>query len=160
MKKPTGECVISQLFTLPEDVLLLEKQAVAEGFRFMTRLVMEWESAENRFDKAGECLFGAFSDGHLVGIAGLSHDPRAGPEVGRLRRVYVTPGWRGQRVGKALVQRLLEQALGRFRRVQLFTDTPEAAQFYIRCGFHPIQDEFSTHAHLLTDLLRPPRHGE
>ena len=40
---------IQQITHLPEEVLTLEKEAVAEGFRFLTRLISEWRSGTNRF---------------------------------------------------------------------------------------------------------------
>ncbi|RMR27819.1 hypothetical protein ALP36_05734 [Pseudomonas syringae pv. coriandricola] len=32
---------------LPCQVLILEQEAVAEGFRFLTRLIEEWKSGKN-----------------------------------------------------------------------------------------------------------------
>ena len=84
-------------------------------------------------------------DKRLIAIGGLSCDPFAGRDTGRLRRVYVARASRGQNVGKALVQHLLEFASEHFRVVRLSTDTPEGAAFYLRCGFQPIQDDFATH---------------
>jgi GNAT superfamily N-acetyltransferase len=147
----TGELVIRQISALAPEVLVLEAQAVAEGFRFLTRLIADWKNGSNRFDQPGECLFGAFRNGQLIAVGGLSHDPCAGPGVGRLRRVYVARVSRGQDVGKALVQRLLEYAAQRFRVVRLSTDTPEGVAFYLRCGFQQIQDDFATHEKSIVD---------
>lgn len=135
-----------KLEELPEAIYALEAQAVAEGFRFLTRLVTEWENHTNRFDQPGECLLGVFYQGQLVAVGGLSRDPFAGPEVGRLRRLYVTPAMRGRHVGRVLVQQLVEQAALQFQSVQLSTDTPDAAAFYLRCGFHHINNGAATHA--------------
>ncbi|CAI9007270.1 N-acetyltransferase [Pseudomonas chlororaphis] len=149
--RSTGELAIRQISALAPEILELEAEAVAEGFRFLTRLVADWKSGANRFDQPGECLLGAFRDGQLIAIGGLSYDPYAGPGIGRLRRVYVARAARGQSVGKALVQRLLAHAAQRFRVVRLSTDTPEGAAFYLRCGFQPIQDDFATHVKSLAD---------
>ncbi|AIC19694.1 acetyltransferase [Pseudomonas chlororaphis] len=151
MVTSTGELAIRQISVLAPEILELEAEAVAEGFRFLTRLVADWKSGANRFDQPGECLLGAFRDGQLIAIGGLSYDPYAGPGIGRLRRVYVARAARGQSVGKALVQRLLAHAAQRFRVVRLSTDTPEGAAFYLRCGFQPIQDDFATHVKSLAD---------
>lgn len=142
---------IRTLSALPEEILVLEAEAVAEGFRFLTRLVAEWSSGANRFDQPGECLLGVFSNGQLIAVGGLSHDPCAGPEVGRLRRVYVAQASRGRQVGKALVGQLLARAAQSFHVVRLSTDTHEGASFYLRCGFEPVQDEHATHAKSLID---------
>ncbi|WJV26842.1 MULTISPECIES: GNAT family N-acetyltransferase [Pseudomonas] len=147
----TGELAIRQISVLAPEILELEAEAVAEGFRFLTRLVADWKSGANRFDQPGECLLGAFRDGQLIAIGGLSYDPYTGPGIGRLRRVYVARAARGQSVGKALVQQLLAYAAQRFRVVRLSTDTPEGAAFYLRCGFQPIEDDFATHVKSLAD---------
>lgn len=39
---------IEQITHLPAEVLTLEKEAVAEGFKFLTRLISEWHSGKNR----------------------------------------------------------------------------------------------------------------
>jgi GNAT superfamily N-acetyltransferase len=147
----TGELAIRQISALPPEILILEAEAVTEGFRFLTRLVADWKSGSNRFDQPGECLLGAFRNGQLMAIGGLSYDPYAGSDIGRLRRVYVARASRGQNVGKALVQQLLEYAAQRFRVVRLSTDTPEGSAFYLRCGFQQIHDDFATHVKLLAD---------
>ncbi|POA18737.1 GNAT family N-acetyltransferase [Pseudomonas sp. FW300-N1A1] len=146
-----GELEIRQISALPPQILDLEAEAVTEGFRFLTRLVADWKSGTNRFDQPGECLLGALRNGQLIAIGGLSHDPYAGPDIGRLRRVYVARASRGQNVGKALVQQLLEYAAQRFSVVRLSTDTPEGAAFYLRCGFHQVQDDSATHVKSLVD---------
>ncbi|AMS17591.1 acetyltransferase [Pseudomonas chlororaphis] len=151
MVMSTDELAIRQISALAPQVLLLEAEAVTEGFRFLTRLVAEWQNGSSRFDQPGECLLGAFRNGQLIAIGGLTRDPYAGPDIGRLRRLYVARAARGRNVGKALVQRLLEHAAQQFCVVRLSTDTPEGAAFYLRCGFQQIQDDFATHAKSLAD---------
>lgn len=82
----TGELAIRQISVLAPEILELEAEAVAEGFRFLTRLVADWKNGANRFDQPGECLLGAFRDGHLIAIGGLSYDPYAGPGIEGIRR--------------------------------------------------------------------------
>ena len=148
------ELAIRQLSALPSDILILEAEAMAGGFRFLTRLVADWENGSNRFDRPGECLLGAFCNGQLIAIGGLSYDPYAGPDIGRLRRVYVARASRGKSVGRVLVHQLLQYAAQRFRVVRLSTDTPEGAAFYLRCGFLPVQDDFATHEKALGDATQ------
>ncbi|MEN4749668.1 hypothetical protein ABEH28_07840 [Pseudomonas sp. Ps21-P2] len=77
-----------QLVTrLPLQIAALEQEAVAEGFRFITRVTLEWHSGTNRFEASGECLMAADLDLKLVGIGGLSIDPFMRALTGRLRRV-------------------------------------------------------------------------
>ncbi|WP_339543251.1 GNAT family N-acetyltransferase [Pseudomonas sp. JAI120] len=146
MKPSSEDLSIRRLDELPDEIHTLEAQAIAEGFRFLTRLITEWEAGANRFEQPGEYLLGVFCQKQLIAVGGVSRDPYAGSTVGRLRRVYVTPEMRGRNVGKALVQALLDCAAVKFQDVRLSTDTPEAAAFYLRCGFHQISDDTATHA--------------
>lgn len=134
-----------QLTHLPPQMANLEKEAVAEGFRFLTRLISEWNSGTNRFDAPGEALMAAYLNQRLVGIAGLSVDPFTHERTGRLRRVYVAPASRGQQVGRRLVNALLAHAALHFESVRLYTDTSEGSAFYLRCGFTRTDDAHATH---------------
>ena len=44
---------------LPPQILALEKEAVGEGFRFVTRLIAEWHSGANRFDAPRRMFYGS-----------------------------------------------------------------------------------------------------
>ena len=50
----------------------LLSESEGAGLRMVRRLVHEWETGTNRFDKPGEALFGAWLDGRLVGVCGLN----------------------------------------------------------------------------------------
>lgn len=136
---------IQQITYLPAEVLTLEKEAVAEGFRFLTRLISEWRSGTNRFNAPGECLMAAYWNQQVIGIGGLSVDPYNKPDTGRLRRVYVAPAARNQHVGQALVNALVARAALHFQKVSLSTDTSGGDAFYLRCGFMRIEDAHATH---------------
>ncbi|MFK9003161.1 GNAT family N-acetyltransferase [Pseudomonas pergaminensis] len=136
---------IQQITHLPAEVFTLEKEAVAEGFRFLTRLISEWESGTNRFNAPGECLMAAYSNQQVIGIGGLSVEPYTQPDTARLRRVYVAPAARNQHVGQALVKALVAQATLHFQTVRLSTDTSGGDAFYLRCGFTRTEDVHATH---------------
>lgn len=109
-----------------------------EGHAFLRRLVAEWEAGENRFDRPGEVLFGAWSGPILAGIGGLNVDPFAGDEgTGRVRHLYVLPAHRRLGIGRELVAAVLDAARGRFVRLRLRTANPAAARLYERLGFLP-----------------------
>ncbi|WP_415765035.1 GNAT family N-acetyltransferase [Pseudomonas sp. ZB1P45] len=138
-----------QIMDLPPQLLTLEKAAAAEGFRFLTRLIADWNTGANRFDAPGELLIAAYLDDCLIGIGGLSVDPYAQNGTGRLRRVYVAASLRGRNIGRALVETLLEHAAKHFRVVRLCTDTSEGDSFYLRCGFQRTDHAHATHTMLL-----------
>ncbi|SQF99002.1 prophage PSPPH06, GNAT family acetyltransferase [Paucimonas lemoignei] len=143
---------IHQVTRLPPQITALEKEAVAEGFRFITRLTSEWHSGSNRFDAPGECLMAAYLNRQLVGIGGLSVDPFTLARTGRLRRIYVTPASRGQQVGRRLVNALLAYAALHFETVRLNTDTAQGSAFYLACGFTLTEDAQATHIVQLKSL--------
>jgi len=125
----------------------LRTEASDEGFRFLDRLIRDWEMGANRFDQSGECLLGAWSEAELVGVGGLNRDPYVeGSRIGRIRHLYVRGSARRSGVGSALLRRLLNQASVAFELVRVRTDTCEAAALYLRHGFLPVADEFASHA--------------
>ena len=124
----------------------LRREAHEEGFQFLETLFEEWVSGVNRFNAPGEVLCGAMEAGLVVAVGGLNCDPFAGrPDVGRIRRVYVRPGWRGLGIGQALVEALIEHARGSFRVVRLRAENSGAARLYERLGFSRCQDPDATH---------------
>ena len=155
MTHAINEVSIRELNELPEHIHVLQAQAMAEGFRFLTRLIVEWESQFNRFEQSGECLLGVFCKGQLVGIGGVSRDPQGDPNMARLRRLYVTPAMRGRGIGKQLVEQLLARAAAQFSTVRLSTDTFEGQRFYLCCGFHAIDDASATHEKSLRKSSAP-----
>ena len=102
----------------------------------MRRLVEEWASGANRFDRVGEALFGAWVDGRVVGVCGLNVDPYTAEEgVGRVRHLYVLSAFRRRGVGRRLIAAVIEAARGRFGALRLRTGNPEAARVYEALGF-------------------------
>jgi GNAT superfamily N-acetyltransferase len=142
---------IHQVMRLPPQISDLEKEAVAEGFRFLTRLIAEWRSGTNRFDAPGECLMAAYLNQRLIGVGGLSVDPYGDTSTARLRRVYVAASSRGQHVGQTLVKALVAHAALHFQKVRLSTDTSEGDAFYLHCGFMRTADVHATHIIQLGD---------
>ena len=141
---------ITQLEALPPELVDLEREASAQGFNFLGRLINEWRTGSNRFDKPGEHLLVAVDAGNIVGIGGLNVDPyRPIGDIARLRRLYVANDFRRQGVGEALVCALLKEAPRTFRVVRLSTDTEAAAAFYARLGFSASEDETATHVKIL-----------
>lgn len=129
--------VVERVAQLPDPALdgLLE-EGVAQGFGFVRRLADDWNSGANRFDGTGEAFFVARRGGRVAGFCGLNVDPYAGsPAVGRLRHLYVAARHRREGVGRALVARVVAEAVKSFATLTLRTDSPDAAAFYEALGF-------------------------
>ncbi len=81
----------------------------------------------------------AFLDGEALGSIALK---RLAPQVGEIKRLYVTGNGRGLGIGKALVTAILEEA-GRigYREIKLDTlpHMREAIALYKSFGFEPIE---------------------
>ena len=87
----------------------LVEESLTQGFRFIERLIREYRSGFNCFDKPGEVLLTASLQGAVVGIGGLNRDPYFNDaKVGRLRHLYVQSVWRGQGIGCLLVNQLIQ----------------------------------------------------
>jgi hypothetical protein len=79
--------------------LVLESEAA--GHPFLRRLVDEWASGRNRFDRPGEVLLAARVGERLAGVCGLNVDPYAAATgVGRVRHLYVCLADRRLGVGR------------------------------------------------------------
>jgi GNAT superfamily N-acetyltransferase len=123
----------------PDAIAPLLAASAAEGLRFVARLSEEWAGGAARYDAPGEVLLGGYEGGRLVGVGGLTPDPYGGgPRVGRLRRVYVLPGWRRRGVGRWLVLTPAGAAAGWYGALVLRTDMAAAARFYEALGYAPL----------------------
>ena len=124
----------------------MRAEAIEEGFRFVDRLIVDWNVGINRFASPGESFLGAFADSDLVGFCGLNRDPYSEQDaVCRLRHLYIQRAYRRAGIGSALVQWLLHEASANFRLVRVRTESEEAAAFYLRLGFAPVADKTATH---------------
>ncbi len=132
------------------DLAPLVEESEREGFRFLARLRREFDDGANRFDAPGEALLGCYRGAELVAVGGLNRDPWSPePRVGRLRHLYVRPGFRGRRVGRALAEALVSAARPHFGVLLLRTDTAEAARFYEALGFEAVASPHATHRRVL-----------
>ena len=132
----------------------LLRESAAQGFRFLDRLVREWEAGTHRFDGPGESLLLSWCGERLVGLCGVHRDPyQSDGAVARLRHLYVIEPKRRRGVGRRLVQEAVSTARQRFRRIRVRTDTDAADAFYLALGFHRVEGEASaTHVLALTGL--------
>ncbi len=129
----------------------LAEESLSQGFWFVERLIREYRSGLNCFDRSGEILLTASVHGAIVGIGGLNQDPYLNDsKVGRLRHLYVEAVWRKRGVGRLLVTQLIHVAKQHYQLLTLRTDTPAAAEFYQKLGFktHPSWEHTTHHIQL------------
>jgi GNAT superfamily N-acetyltransferase len=114
----------------------LLEESLSQGFRFVERLIGEYHSGLNCFDKSGEVLLTASVQGEIIGISGLNTDPYLNdPKVGRLRHLYVKSVWRRCGVGRLLVNQLIHESNQHYQLLTLRTDTIAGDEFYRKLGF-------------------------
>ena len=149
----TKERIEFEQITLLELAALdhLVEESLAQQFRFVERLVKEYRSGFNCFNKAGEILITASLKERVIGIAGLNQNPYVDdPEIGRLRHLYVESNWRRRGVGSLLVSQIVKEADRHYQLLTLRTDAVEADQFYQQLGFktNPIFSHTTHHLRL------------
>lgn len=119
------------------DLQPLVEESTIEGFRFLKRLMDEFENGTNRFNQPGEILYGVLnSERVLIAVGGLNIDPYSDQEgIGRLRRFYVSGNERRNGVGTFLLSKIIAYAENHFNILVLHTDTKRADEFYTSFGF-------------------------
>jgi len=135
----------------------LAQEAEAQGFEFMRRLIDDYTSGTNRFDKPGEAMFGVYEGEAMIGFGGLNIDSYLNhPRVGRVRHVYVLAAHRRHGAGRDLLMAIITAARPHFDLLRLRTNTPEGAKFYESVGFeHRPFDDDATHIIQFTPLPLP-----
>lgn len=124
----------------------------AEGQQMLSRLLDEWRSGANRFDRPGESLWGLQNaQGQWMAVGGLNLEPAPGRRgAARMRRFYVHPGCRGLGCARRLFAAVLAAAQGQFERLHVNTQSAGSAAFWSRCGFAPVAESAGyTHVRLL-----------
>ncbi|MGE6598261.1 GNAT family N-acetyltransferase [Bacillus proteolyticus] len=125
---------IEDLMMYEHDYLVQESKD--EGFNFLIKLISEYENKINTFNKTGECLYGIFQGGRLIGIGGINENLYTEDnKIGRLRRFYIAKEYRRKGLGRLLLVRILSDAKKYFTIVVLNTDTEQGDKFYTSSGF-------------------------
>ena len=138
-----AEVSVHRLHNLPVNQLAdLVVESEKAGYRFLRRLVEDWETGSNRFSRPGEALFAAVVDGCIIGVCGLNCDPyHSSGQVGRVRHLYVAVDFRLCGIGGLLVGAVITTARSAFERLDLRTDNESAARFYEILGFRRCDGE-------------------
>ncbi len=123
-------------------LLALESEPTGFGESAEEHRQQSIESFAQRIEHGGadNVIFGAFSDGRLVGTAGFYREQRTKRRhIGIIWGVFVHPECRGKGVGRALVSAALEhgRALPRLEKIQLTVSAsqPAARCVYLSLGF-------------------------
>lgn len=131
--------IVIERFSMQRDLSEFDQmieESIEEGNRHLLKLVSEFESGANRFDKPGEALFIALDQSEIVGVGGVHHDPYCMKEsVGRVRRLYVLQKYRRQGIARNLMNHIIEHAQNHYEVLILRTTNPDADQLYRTLGF-------------------------
>jgi GNAT superfamily N-acetyltransferase len=127
---------------LPADFDNIRAEARAEGYRFLDRLAKDWASGAMRFDRPGEALLAAYSEGVLAAIGGITIDPMV-PDALRMRRFYVRPAFRRTGIGREIAQALLK--IARSAPLVTLNAAVESVPFWETLGFVPQARNGHTH---------------
>ncbi|NYF25366.1 GNAT family N-acetyltransferase [Sporosarcina sp. JAI121] len=142
---------VEQVEDLEEiDIAHLVKESEMEGYRFLTRLVNDYQDGTNTFNKPGEALLSVRNeDGEVVAIGGVNQSPFSeDTQVARLQRFYVLDEARRQGVGSLLLKEIVEHSRGRFNEMTVRTESSKADAFYRANGFE-LDDSASETTHLM-----------
>ncbi|GAB1769627.1 GNAT family N-acetyltransferase [Bacillus sp. Aph1] len=147
--------IITLTYLMEHDIkeLLIESQE--EGFFFLTKLIAEYKSGQNVFNKTGERLWGVYGEqNELIAVAALNQDPYSKcANVGRVRRFYVSAQFRRKGIGKRLLKEIIHYAENYYDSLVLYTDTEEAKLFYERTGFKRVYNQYKiTHEYSLKSV--------
>lgn len=145
------EYIVEPITDLREvDIEELVQESEKEGYRFVTRLVNEFEDGTNTFNKPGEVLYCVKNnEGSVVAIGGINQSPFSQDnDEGRLRRFYVLDAVRREGVGTLLLQSIIEHAKQHFKEITVRTDSAKADAFY-RAGGFSFDDSASETTHVL-----------
>ena len=129
--------------TLPARFAALREEARGDGHRMLDTLAAEWASGATRFDRPGEALYAAYADNVLAGIGGLTLEKAIAGAL-RARRFYVRIAHRRDGIGRALAERLLEDARRTGRTVTANAAAGSEA-FWEALGFVPDRRDGFTH---------------
>jgi tRNA-Thr(GGU) m(6)t(6)A37 methyltransferase TsaA len=128
------------------DILLRESEK--EGYRFVRKLLNQYETGENCFEKTGEVLYVAVIHNEVVGVCGLNQDPYCGKgHVGRVRHLFVRSTFRNQGIAGRLLDKIKEEANEHFTVLTLRTSNPIADKFYRSIGFISDANTFPSSTH-------------
>jgi N-acetylglutamate synthase-like GNAT family acetyltransferase len=129
------------------DLSKVRHESDKEGYNHINRLVSDYDSGGNKFDKKGEKLIGFLMNGEIVALCGLNIEP-TNNRLGRIRRLYVLKNYRHRGIDTELVKYLVNQAKPNFEGVVVNIGNLAVDNFYKSIGFNPVTNNDS-YTHIL-----------
>jgi GNAT superfamily N-acetyltransferase len=131
-----------------DDTTPIRDEAEKEGCNIINRLITDYDSGKNKFDKEEEKLIGFITDEMIVTLCGLNIEP-TNIQYGRIRRLYVLPAYRNQGIGTEPVNHLITYAKHYFEGVVVNIGDLPISYFYESIGFNSIDNPSYTHLLML-----------
>jgi len=123
------------------DVSELLDSSRDEGYNMIFRLISDYKNGINKFDKNGEILVCYKENNRIIGICGLNIEPEIQlNNCARIRRLFVLSEFRENKIGKKLVNYLIEYAKNYFDKVTTNIGKLKITDFYLNCGFNQVND--------------------
>jgi len=130
----------------PYDWMEILRASREEGHRMVERLLNDFRSGANRFDQPGEALFAHLAGEAVIAAGGLNleQETRFG-RAGRIRRLYVSPQYRGKGLGRSLVEAIASFTSEHHDVLTVNVGKLPAYGFYEQLGFTPVEHPGITH---------------
>ena len=125
---------------LKEDIKELQKESKKEGYNIVNKLINDFKSGKNKFNKKREALIVCELDHKIVGICGLNIDP-INSKRGRVRRLYVLPQYRNKGIGRKLVKEIINYSRKHFKSISTNIGKLTISKFYEELGFKKYDKE-------------------
>ena len=117
-----------------------------EGHGMVKRLLNDFRSGANRFDRPGEALFVHLAASSAMAVGGLNLEPETCyGKAGRIRRLYVLPDRRGRGLARSLIEATMAFASGYHEVLTVNVGTLPARGLYEHLGFAPVEHPRITH---------------
>jgi len=130
---------------LPAGLDLLRCEADDERIRVVSTVIDRWIDGTQRYDQPGESLLVGRVGERIVAVGGLAWCPNVTGAL-RVRRFYVSPAARRQRVAHDLARQLIDDGAGYTAVITCNARASDAAApFWESLGFLPVDADGITH---------------
>lgn len=137
---------------MPSGLDVLQSAAAEEGVKNVSKLIQDWNLGQTLFDRTGECLLIAQTNGLNVGIGGILKC-KVVPEALRVSRFYVLPEWRKKGIATVLANEALTHACKFAEVITCNAQASElAAPFWESLGFAKVDISGLTHILKKTEI--------